>query len=179
VRSLSTVDSSEGISTHAIDANVPLATRRQIAYVATVAQRSISGDWPGYDGTIDEDDQRLFVAASADRVVAMVVTALDGRFWPLGWRADGSIELRGERASLRQGHKIARVWTAANFRRRGLALRLIQIASRALSIRTEDFGWEIPFTAGGTLLVKRLCPESFWGCGSPYSLNETLNQGLL
>jgi hypothetical protein len=115
----------------------------------------------GYDGTITEEDPRLYLAADGTHIVAMALTAIEDTFWRFAWQADGSLTLLEPVASLRRGSTIARMWTAAAYRRRGLALRLIQTASHLLPCDIADLGWELPFTPDGAHLVQRLCPEVF------------------
>jgi hypothetical protein len=157
-----------------IDESCPKVIRRDIAHVAIVAWRSIQHFPVGYDGSITDEEPRLFLAADGDHIVAMVLTSFDDRFWPLAWKPDGSLSLLDNIASTRRNVKIARVWTAVSYRRRGLALQLIQTASRHFSAEISDFGWELPFTSSGTCLVRRLCSDIFWGCCDPSTLREVL-----
>lgn len=163
------------LTIHLVDGTCPISIRRSFAHVAMVAQRSMPRYPSGYDGTVTEDDQRLYVAADGEHIVAMVLTSFDDRFWRLAWRTDGSIELVDQTASDHQSQKIARVWTAAAYRRKGLACRLVATVSRLLPCDLNNLGWELPFTPGGARVVKRLCPESFWGRGDTPSLREALS----
>lgn len=104
----------------------------------------------------------------------MVLTARDDRYWRLGWKSDGSISLIEHKASMRRSYKVARIWTAGEYRRNGLAVQLIHTASRLLPCAVGDLGWELPFTSNGRLIVQHLCPDKFWGCGSPFSLQDTI-----
>lgn len=175
VRQLSPCVTNGPLSIYVVDGTCPVTIRCALAHVAMVAHRSMP-DYPaGYDGTVTEDDQRLYLAAAGVHIVAMALTALDDGFWRFAWQADGSLTLMEPVPSIRRSHKIARVWTAAAYRRRGLALWLIQTASRLLPCEIADLGWELPFTLGGARLVKRLCPEAFWGAAvDPFTLREAL-----
>ncbi len=73
------------LAVHVVDASVPLDVRQDIAHVAMVAARSMPEYPSGYDGTITEDDPRLYVLATGDRTVGFVLTALDKSFWRLSW----------------------------------------------------------------------------------------------
>jgi len=153
-----------------IDETCPEEIRRDIAYVARVAWHSMQHFPVGYDGSITDEEPRVYLAADGDNIVAMVLTSFDNRFWRLAWKSDGSFSLLDNIASTRRKPKIARVWTAAHYRRRGLASLLIQTASRHFPAEISDFGWELPFTSNGSCLVKRLCSDIFWGCCDPSTL---------
>lgn len=165
-----------GFPLHVVDARTPFVTRHCLAHVAMVAHRTMT-DYPaGYDGTINEDDQRLYLLADRTRAVAMVLTALDQRFWKLRWRSDLAPLLEGKnKADMRSGFKVARVWVAKKYRGRGLAIELTLEVLRQLPCTLESVGWEMPFTPGGRALVQRLRPVEFFGCGDPYSLQQVLD----
>jgi hypothetical protein len=164
-----------GFPLHVVDARTPFEVRHRLAHVAIVAHRTMT-DYPaGYDGTLTEDDQRLYLLADGTRAVAMVLTALDERFWPLCWRPGGPPELVGSRAIMRTGPKVARVWVAKDYRGRGLATELTLEVLRQLPCAIEAIGWEMPFTPGGRALVRRLRETEFLGCGDPHSLQQVLD----
>ena len=164
------------LSIYIIDGTCPMETRRELSHVAMVAQRSMPNYPAGYDGTITEDDQRLFIAADGTHIVAMVLTMFDDIFWQLGWQNGGSIKLVDQVPLKHRRYKVTRAWTAGAYRHKGLACQLIKVASNMLSYNIVDLGWELPFTKNGTHLVKRLCPNIFWGCGDSFSLSQTLEE---
>jgi hypothetical protein len=174
IRLLSPCATDGPLPIYVVDGTCLEAIRCALARVAMVAHRSMPEYPAGYDGTVTEDDQRLYLAADGARIVAMALTTLDDAFWRLAWQADGSLTLIEPVASISRSHKIARVWTAAAYRRRGLALRLIQTASGLLPCAIADLGWELPFTPGGARLVQCLCPEVFWACCDTFTLQEVL-----
>ncbi len=158
---------------HAIDSSIPFEIRRKLAHVAMVAHRSIRAP-SGYDGTVTkEDDNRLYILARNSHAVAMAVTALDSYFWKLAWGPDGqSIEAVERKALLRIGPKVARVWVAANYRRKGLATSLIIKASEHLGVDPQTLGWELPFTESGSAVVRKFSPAAFLGCCDAFTLSH-------
>lgn len=162
------------LSVHLLDGSHPLPLRRTLAHVAMVAHRCMPSYPAGYDGTVTEDDQRLYLAANRDHVVAMALTSLDDRFWKLAWGPKESLVLVDRSASLRRSHKIARVWTAASYRGKGIARSLVLEVARFLPCELNMLGWELPFTAPGARLVQHLLPHSFWGCADPFTLQRVL-----
>lgn len=171
IRRLQKLGQISNLVLYLVDASVPLDTRRKLAHVALVAQRSIRGP-AGYSGTVTEDDQRLYILAAGLRAVAMVLTALDDSFWRLRWRADGTVELIDSEPSLRRGPKVARAWVAVEYRRNGLAKGLVLAAATHLSVDVSILGWELPFTKPGRHLARSISPREFWGCGDTGSLLE-------
>lgn len=146
---------------HVIDGSVPFDTRRKLAHVAMVAHRSIP-DPAGYDGTVTEDDQRLYVLATKSHAVAMALTALDSYFWKLAWGPHGSVELVEREALSRREPKVARVWVAANHRRKGLATSLILESARHLEVDPKKARVGTPFhrrwLSGCTEVLARRIP---------------------
>lgn len=175
VRELPVVGAIGELSVHVVDRSVSELNRFKLAHVAMVAQRSMPRHTVGYDGTVNERDQRLYLLAAGDRIVAFVLTALEERFWRLSWEAIGGLKLTDEAPLMRQGFKVARVWVASKRRRSGLALQLLDIASTHLQCPMAEIGWELPFSGDGKSLVRRLLPNTFFGCGDGYTLYETLD----
>jgi len=162
------------LSVYLVDSSVETDIRQNIAHVAMVAQRSMPKYPAGYDGSVTEDDQRLYILAAGERAVGFVLTALDERFWRLSWKADGAIELLGQEALLRRGPKVARVWVAGEYRRKRVSIELLQLSVQHWSVEVSALGWELPFTPSGAALVQRILPTLFLGCGDRYSLYHSL-----
>lgn len=168
-----------GFSVRLVDGSVPQSSREKIAHVAMVAQRSMHPYPAGYDGTVTEDDQRLYVLAAEERAIAFVLTAFDTRFWHLSWRVDGKVELLQNIALLHRGPKVGRVWVATKQRRRGFSARLIEVATQQLGVEVPALGWELPLSPDGMALVRHLLPSAFYGCGDRYALGQAINpQGI-
>ena len=165
----------DGYAVHVVDGRSPFDTRRKIAHVAMVAHRSMSAYPAGYDGTVTEDNQRLYVLVERRRVIGFVLSARDTRFWRLRWSEGGLVELLDRNASIHVGHKIGRVWIAAKFQRRGLAKRLLLVASAHLGMGISEMAWEVPFTASGSALVRSVSPSTFFGCGDIQAVRDTIS----
>lgn len=142
VRELTSIATINSFSVYVVDGSCPLELRLKLAQVAIVAKRSMT-DYPaGYDGTVDEDDQRLYIAVDGMRVVAMVITGFDDFFWKFSWNEDGSLKFWHQPPEKRRSYKVARIWTAPSLQGKGIASQLIQIVSDHLSCNTVDLGWE-------------------------------------
>ena len=118
VHSLVACDTIDGLSVYHIDRLIPQPVRQELAHVALVAHRSMPGFKSGYDGSVTEDDQRLFLLADGSRVVAMVLTAMEEFFWHIGWDDTGRPKLLNDAQVERRGPKVGRVWVAAGYRRK-------------------------------------------------------------
>jgi len=160
------------------DATTPAVRRRQLAKVAYVAQIEMS-DYPaGYDGTITEADERLFLVVDGSRCVAFVLTSLDEPHWRLKWKPDGSLEHAEQDAIVGERQKIGRVWVAKARRSGRIATGLLMIVARDLGYELRDLGWELPLAGDGRRLLRRLLPDTWLGRGDAFALSETLDPPL-
>jgi len=172
---LASIGSVHGYPIVVADMRTPLATRRALARIALVAQRSMP-DFPiGYDGSLTDDDDRLFVVLANDRMIAMAITSLDDSYWVLQWRENLRLELVGTEQLPDQRQKVSRVWVANQFRRRGIARGLIDSVATLFRRRAHELGWELPLTTDGRRLLRTLVPGDLFGHGDTFALEETLD----
>lgn len=163
VAQLAPVSTVRRLALHLVDGRVPLEARRRLAKVAMVASREIDAP-AGFYGDI-LGSERLFVLSAAHRAVGMALTDAGEHFFRLGWRDAHSFALK----QLDPPHleaprtKIARVWLAANYRHRGLALEMLRAIAAYDGLAVQDLGWELPFTDAGSALVRRICPDVVLG----------------
>lgn len=144
-----------------VDGSVPFPVRCAAARVAYAAQRSMPSYKTGYDGTVTEDDQRLYVLTMDGRAIGLVLTALQSRVWKVIWTQDENVSRDGELPLCGRTPVVARVWVAEKSHKRGFGRNLLAIALRHLGIAASDVGWEFPFTESGAALVKLFCPSRF------------------
>ena len=166
----STVGSVREFSVHLVDGSVPLKRRSAIARVAYVAQRSTPKFKTGYDGTVDSDDQRLYVLRQDTRAIAIAITALADRFWQLEWTESGSLRLRSDGALLERRPTVGRVWVASDYQRKGFGTALVACALSHLAVAPSQAGWTHPFTSAGSAMVRRLCQVNLLVCCDPVEL---------
>ena len=164
--------SSSGVQVRLVDGDVPPASRMQIAHLAYVAQRAMPKFKTGYDGTVNQDDQRLYVMCSANKAIGLVLTALQGRFWDVAWGSNGSVCLRSETPILERRATIARVWISTNNRNKGFGCKLLECSLSHLNLPAIDAGWEFPFTESGSRLVRHYCPQRFLACCDNWTIIE-------
>lgn len=167
------LETHNNLTIHLVDSSVPIFNRRKIAHIAMVAQRSMPDYKTGYDGTVTEDDQRLYVVREKKRAVGFLLTANCHGFWHLRW-ANEKVELVSKQPLLETRPTIARVWIAANYRKKGLAKQLICCAALNLGIEENAFCWEMPFTAQGAALARSFYPYLFLGSCDNYTLHQLL-----
>ncbi len=165
----------DDLTVHLVDEFVPFDARRKLAHVAMVAQRTMPRYLSGYDGAITEDNQHLYLLAKRNRAVAFVLSSLAHRFWRLKWTMDFNIELVENAPDLRTGHRVGRVWVASNYRRKGLAKKLVEFMLAHRNQHISLIGWELPFTESGRELVRSLAPLDFLGCGDIQAVRKTIH----
>lgn len=175
LRSTPEIGEVQGLAVHLVDGSVPFAKRRSIARVAYVAQRSMPEFKTGYDGTVTDDDERLYVLCRNDRAIAIALTAFSSRFWQLEWVNGGHIRLRTREALLERRPAVGRVWVASDEQHQGFGLALVKQTLSHLSVEASAVGWAFPFTSGGEALVRRLCPGQFLVCCDPMELRDALS----
>ena len=175
LQSLQFIDSIEGFPIRLVTTSTPIELRRKFAHIAMVAQRTMPGYPAGYDGTITEDDQRLYIVVNGTHAIGMLLSALDSRFWKMAWLPHGAPTLEDPQPLLRRGPKIARVWVAKDFQRKGLAIRLVTVALRHLDVEATSLGWELPFSSAGSKVVQRVSAERFLGCCDRFTLRQYNN----
>jgi len=175
LKKTATVGAIQEFPVHLVDRSVPFPQRLTLARVAYVAQRSTPQFKIGYDGTVDNDDQRLYVLRADTRAIAFVFTALADRFWQLEWTEGGFPRLRSRSALLDRRPAIGRVWVASDYQRKGLGAALAACALSHLAVPPPEVGWTYPFTSAGNAMVRRLCPGNFLACCDPIELQPLLS----
>lgn len=175
LRALEAIDMVSGYQLFLVDANADQDIRSQLKHIAFVAQREMSDFPAGYDGTITEADQRLYIVADGDRGIAMVVTAKDEYSWRLAFNSDSTVGLLNAKALFGKRQKITRIWVAKNYRRHGIGVSLVRAVAKSLKCELADIGWELPLSSNGKKLIQKLVPSQWWGCGDANALQETLD----
>lgn len=104
-----------------VDSTVPTELRWKIARVAYVAQRSMPEFPAGYDGSMTDENPRLYVIVDGIRAIGMVLVMDTNQCWLLRWCSDGKACLRSMTASYKHRPGVGRIWIAARYRRRSMA----------------------------------------------------------
>lgn len=177
VESLPRLSMLENLCVVVLNRDTPENVRRELAYIANVARRTTPSYPAGYDGTIGQANEHLFLAAHGTRVVCMVMSGLADHFWRFCWREDGAVKMAADAAMIGDRVTIARVWVAKAYRQRGFAGRLVRIAAAELNVGMPDLGWILPLSENGRKLVRSLCPHEWFGCGDCFAIKETLGRG--
>ena len=147
--------------------DLPLPYRAELAKVALLAQRDMS-DYPaGYDGS-DEDpefDSRAYILRERDRGVGIIILRRRDTFWPFTWNNNRENIVPHNAVSDIKRWVVERIWIVSKLRRQNYGKHFIACVAKYLELNVCDFGWELPFTDNGRLLVKSICPEGFLGTG--------------
>jgi len=137
------------------------ALRALAEQVALRAMRDTPFHQPAYTAA-DTEDTRVYVAREGGNAVGLAVLRPRPRWaW---WSWDDWDEERRPATGVAPmtSWTVETIWTHATSQSRGLAHRLLQVASDQVDQPITSFGWRRPFTPSGTEFVRRLCPEGFW-----------------
>lgn len=157
-----------------VDRDVPQVIRSMASKIAYVAQRSMPRFKAGYDGTNTEEDPRLYIVTAETHAVAMALVATTKRCWLLRWRSDNKACLRSREASVQPRPLVGRVWVAGASRRQGMATSLLKLAAQREGTLLAEFGWALPLTDKGAILVQRLVQSDWLGDGDHFDLERLL-----
>lgn len=158
------------------DKFIPHEVRCRLAETAFVAQMSMQDFPAGYDGTVSDADEKLFLLVDGNHSIGLILTSLDDYYWKLSWGDEGAIKLIDRKAHDLGIQKIARVWVAKEYRQRGIGSSLVKEVAKFLGYDVPDIGWELPLTEDGFALLRKLIPSEWWGRGDGFALQETLDK---
>lgn len=171
------VTSHKRLKTYLVDSTLPNYVRSALRDEA-IPQLALLADLApfleGFSADTKPHDLRLFLIGDGCSVVCIGATAVDFGFWRLSWNDDGSVSQMRSQQSLAMGAVIRRLWTAAMYRRQGVASELVIAATATLQRDLDSIGWELPLSRNGRHLIRRLCPDEWWGRGSGWALAQTL-----
>jgi GNAT superfamily N-acetyltransferase len=139
----------------------PEAERFLAEQVARRAMRDTPFHAPAYtaDGT---DDTRVFIAREAGAAIGLAVLRSRPRWAWWSWD-DYDAERRPATAvAPMTSWTLETIWTHPSRHARGLARKLVEVASELVDQPVTSFGWRRPFTPSGEAFVRQMCPEGFW-----------------
>ena len=139
----------------------PPALRVLAEQVAFRAMRDTPFHVPAYSAA-DTEDTRVYIAREAAHAVGLAVLRPRPRWaW---WSWDDWDEERRPATGVAPmtSWTVETIWTHAASQSRGLAHRLLEVASVQVDQPIASFGWRRPFTPSGEEFVRRLCPGGFW-----------------
>jgi hypothetical protein len=130
----------------------------------TVARRAMSDTpfhVPAYTAA-DRDDTRVFIAREGGQAIGLAVLRPRPRWAWWSWD-DWDAERRpATGVAPMTSWTVESIWSHGASQARGLAHRLLEVASGQVDQPITSFGWRRPFTPSGEAFVRRLCPEGFW-----------------
>jgi hypothetical protein len=143
----------------------PIAQRKRVERIGRRANWETEYDFGVYGATEAgnlELDIHALVGHRNDRAIALLIFERRSRVWISHWGPDAApcdairVENSGPRWT------VGFVWVLAKYRRRGVALKLLEQASRHTHVPLSDLGWYTPFSDAGKALAKHLCPGQFY-----------------
>ncbi len=150
-----------GVEVVLVTSASPAPLRALAEQVARRAMLDTPFHVPAYTAA-DAEDTRVFLAREGGQAVGLAVLRPRPRWaW---WSWDDWDEERRPATGVAPltSWTVETIWTHGSCQSRGLAQRLLEVASRQVDQPITSFGWRRPFTPSGEAFVRRLCPEGFW-----------------
>jgi len=152
----------EGIEVVLLTGAARPEAREVAGQVARRAMKDTPFHLPAYDPLDTSPDTRIFIARQDGRAVGLAVLRPRPRWAWWSWD-DWDAERRPSTAvAPMTSWTVETIWTHPDVQTRGLATRLLKVASAQVEQRITSFGWRRPFTPSGEAFVRRHCPEGFW-----------------
>jgi hypothetical protein len=130
--------------------------------VAVRAMRDTPFHQPAYTQADAEAETRVYVAREQGQAIGLAVLRPRPRWGWWSWD-DYDAERRPATGVARMtSWTVEIIWIHAGALHRGLAKRILEIASSEVDQPLASFGWRRPFTPSGEAFVRRECPEGFW-----------------
>jgi GNAT superfamily N-acetyltransferase len=137
------------------------AERALAEQVARRAMRDTPFDTPAYTRT-DNQDIRVLIAREAGAAVGLAVLRPRPRWGWWSWDDYDAERRPATGVAPMTSWTVETIWTHPSCQARGLARRLVELASEQVDRPVTSFGWRRPFTPSGEAFVRHLCPEGFW-----------------
>lgn len=130
--------------------------------IAVRAMRDTPFHHPAYVNAEAEPETTVYIAREAGYAIAFAVLRPRPRW---GWWAWDDFDAERRPATgvaPMTSWTVEIIWTHPAAQHRGLAKRVLDVASRQVEQPISSFGWRRPFTPSGEAFVRRECPEGFW-----------------
>lgn len=130
--------------------------------VAVRAMRDTPFHQPAYTVAEAEPETRVYIARQAEKAVGLAVLRPRPRWAWWSWDDYDAERRPATGVAPMTSWTVEIIWTHGANHNRGLAKRLLEVASTRVEQPIASFGWRRPFTPSGEDFVRRLCPEGFW-----------------
>lgn len=152
----------DGIEVVLITSGDGAAERELAARVALRAMRDTPFHTPAYTATDSEPESRVFLAREGGQAVGLVVLRPRPRWAWWSWDDYDAERRPSTGVAPFRSWTVEIIWTHSASQSRGLAKRLLDVASKQVEQPAESFSWRRPFTPSGQSFVRRCCPVGFW-----------------
>ncbi len=140
----------------------PEAQRALAERVAVRAMRDTPFHHPAYVDAEAEPETRVYIARERGYAIALAVLRPRPRWGWWSWDDYDAERRPATGVAPLTSWTVENIWTHAGAHHRGLAKRVLEIASTRVEQPITSFGWRRPFTPSGEAFVRRECPEGFW-----------------
>jgi len=152
----------EGTEVLVVTNEAPPEQRERAANAARRAMQDTPFHTPAFATDDADPNVRIFLARQGGRCVGLAVLRPRPRWGWWSWD-DYDAERRPSTAvAPLTTWAVDLIWTLSSVQQRGLAHRILEVASQTVEQPVQSFGWRRPFTPSGEAFVRRLCPEGFW-----------------
>ena len=145
------------VSNRSTDALRELAER-----VARRAMLDTPFHTPAYTVADGDPEVRIFVAREGGQAIGLAVLRPRLRWGWWSWDDWDDERRPATPVAPLPSWTVEIIWTHPGCQQRGLAMRVLEVASDAVQQPISSFGWRRPFTPSGEAFVRRMCPEGFW-----------------
>lgn len=141
----------------------PLVQKKRAEKVGRGANKDTPFDFSPYHSSeyLDERNVHIFLLYGGNRAIGFLKVELMDCVRRFTWEEYKNATDR-ELSEGKPIWSIGLVWIHCKHRGRGLGSQLVQVAASYLDVETQSIGWQTPFTDDGKMLVKSICPESFF-----------------
>lgn len=129
--------------------------------VARRAMRDTPFNSPAYSAD-DKEDSRVFIAREGGAAVGLAVLRSRPRWGWWSWDDYDAERRPATGVAPMTSWTVETIWTHPSCQTRGLARKLLAVASELVEQPVTSFGWRRPFTPSGQAFLRRMCPEGFW-----------------
>lgn len=130
--------------------------------VALRAMRDTPFDQPAFVATEADPATRVYLVRDGGIAVALAVLRPRPRWGWWSWDDYDAERRPATGVAPMTSWTVEGIWIHASQFHRGLATRLLEVASARVDQPIASFGWRRPFTPSGEAFVRRHCPEGFW-----------------
>lgn len=152
----------EGTDVVEVRQDSSLALKAAAEQVAVRAMRDTPFHDPAYTVAGAEPETRVYIARENGLAIGLAVLRPRPRWAWWSWDDYDAERRPATGVAPMTSWTVEGIWVHASQQHRGLAWKMLDLASKRVDQPLTSFGWRRPFTPSGEAFVRRNCPEGFW-----------------